>query len=119
MPGRPEPLRRFNSLHSTAVIAHEAIFDLHRAAVARGRGSAEAAALLQQSARIALDELPRLTTTARDLAAIVDESALDPDATELALSQLSGELERIHPEAARLLMRQRQIAGRLREMIGE
>jgi hypothetical protein len=119
MPERPAPVERLDSLHSTATIAHEAIFDLHRELVARGRGTAEAAALLDESARIALRGLPRLTATARDLAASLDEeSVLDPDAEGLRLSQLAVEIERIYPEAMRLLGRQRQIAARLREMVG-
>ncbi len=118
MPERPAPIQRLDSLHSIAVIAHEAIFDLHREVVARGRGS-EATPLLHESAHITLDRLPRLTATARSLAGTLDEQiVLDPEEAGRTRNQLADEIERIYPEAMRLLRHQRRLANRLGEMVG-
>ncbi len=118
MPERPAAIKRLDALFSASMIAHEAIFEMCRELIAKGRGSAEQARLLEESARITASELPRLAATARELAARwTEQSLLDPDAAKATLREFEAELGRIEPEAQALLERQRQIAVALRAML--
>jgi len=60
-------------------IAHEAIFDLHRRLVVRGRAGPDSAGLLAESARIATVSLPALARPLGRLATHWDEESLLDD----------------------------------------
>lgn len=118
MPERPRPIERLDSLFRASLIAHEAIFDLHRELVSIGRGTPRSNELLEESARLALRELPGLTARSRRLAGRWEEqSVLDPDASESTLLRLATELERIEPQVQGVVDRQREIAISLRSML--
>jgi hypothetical protein len=115
----PPELERLDSLLGGARIAHEAIFELRRELLAQGRGDAEHADLLTESAQIAVEELPSLTARARELSGKWHEqSLLDPEAAALTLGELGAELARLEPRARPLLQRQRQIAALFRGELG-
>lgn len=115
MTERPRALRDLDAYASTSVIAHEAVFGLHREVTMRGRANAQMRQLLHESADIALRELPRTTSEARRLAIHWDDqSVLDPGGADATLRALTAELERVAPRITRLLDRQREIAGELR-----
>ncbi len=67
MPQPDDPIKRLDALFSAAMIAHEAIFEMHRELIARDLGNAEQARLLEESAQIVTSKLPGLTATARRL----------------------------------------------------
>lgn len=118
MSKRPVAVDRLDALLSTSMIAHEAIFEMRRELIVRGRGSAEQTRLLGESSRIVVEKLPGLTAVARGLAGRwVEQTLLDPDAAEATLGEIATELELIEPEVEALLGRQRQIAARLRQML--
>ena len=120
MPERPAPLARLDSLLSSSVIAHEAIFDTRHELVSTGRGGAESDELLRESAAIARTQLPDTAAQARSLAKQWDEQGvLDPNAAAVTLRQLVAELKRIEPEIKGLVDRQREIAARLRSILDE
>lgn len=115
---RPAPIAEFDALLSASMIAHEAIFEMRRELIAGGRASPEQSLLLEESARIVTEELPRLTAANHELITKwIEQSLLDPDAAESTLAEFMAELERIKPEIDALLERQHQIATRLRELL--
>jgi hypothetical protein len=117
---RPAELRRLDALMASAMIAHEAIFDMSRELRAQGSMSAETEALLRESARIVTNVLPNMTATARRLASRWGERDLfEPSAVAATLREIETEMELISPEIEQLLARQRQIAGRLRDLLNE
>jgi hypothetical protein len=63
MPERPPAIKRLDSLLSTALIAHEAIFEMRRELIATDRATPEQARLLEESARIVTAELPSSSAT--------------------------------------------------------
>jgi hypothetical protein len=117
---RPAAIKRLDALFSASMIAHEAIFEICRELIAEGRGSAEQARQLEESARITTSELPTLATVARELAARwMEQSLLDPEVAKVTLGKFEAELVRVEPEAQMLLSRQHQIAVQLRAMLGD
>jgi len=104
------------------MIAHEAIFDISRELRAQGSMSAETEGLLKESAQIVTRVLPDLSSTARRLAGRWSELDLlepSPSTVEATLGEIEIEMERIGPEIEHLLIRQRQIAGRLGNLLKE
>jgi phage-related minor tail protein len=103
---------------STAMIAHEAIFEMRRELIAGDRASPEQARLLEESARIVTVELPGLSATARRLSAKWEEqSLLHPDGAGKTLEELEAEVARSELAVRPLLDRQREIAAQLRSML--
>jgi hypothetical protein len=91
--------------------------ELWRELIERDRGSTEQAQLLEESARIAMVELPGLSTSARQLSAKWrEQSLLDAKGAERTLAELESELARIETDAESLLDRQIEIAARLNSM---
>lgn len=118
MPERPPAIKRLDSLLSTAMIAHEAIFEMRRELIATDRAAPEQARLLEESARIVTAELPNLSANARRLSAQWGEqSLLDSEGAARTLDELEAELQRIEPSVLSLLNRQREIATQLRSML--
>jgi hypothetical protein len=118
MVDRPEALTRLDAFRTTTTIAHEAIFDLHRALVAAGQDDDRTRELLAESARIAVRDLPDLTAPARGMQERWDEqSLLDPARAGDTLRELEAELRRVEPSVRRLLDRQRQIARTLQSLL--
>lgn len=115
---RPYAIRRLDALFSAAMIAHEAIFEMRRELIADGRGNAEQARLLEESAQIVTGKLPGLTTRIRQLSdKWAEQSLLDPQRAKETLGEVEAEFEQIEPEVQLLLNRQREIAARLRSML--
>lgn len=115
---RPAGLRRLDALLASAMIAHEAIFDMSRELHAQESMSAETEELITESARIVTRELPSMSATARRLAGRWSErDLLAPSTVVATLREIEVEMERIGPEIEQLLSRQHRIAGRLRELL--
>lgn len=118
MPERPDAIKRLDALFSTAMIAHEAIFEMRRELIASDRGDTEQSRLLEESAQIVTGELPGLTARARQLSdKWGEQSLLHPEGAEETLGEVAAELRQIEPEAQALLNRQRQIAAQMRSML--
>jgi hypothetical protein len=116
---RPTELRRLDSLLASAMIAHEAIFEMSRRLREPGSVNVEAQGLLNESARIVTKTLPDVTSTVHGLAIQWSEqSLLEPVLAETTLQEIEREMERIGPEIEQFLTRQRRIAGRLRDLDG-
>ncbi len=100
------------------MIAHEAIFEMRRELIADGRGDAEQARLLEESAQIVTGKLPGLTARVRQHSGKwAKQSLLDPEGAKETLAEVEAELELVEPEVQSLLNRQREIAARLRSML--
>ncbi len=118
MPERPPAIKRLDSLLSAAMIAHEAIFEMHRKLIAADRANPEQGRLLEESARMVTVELSGLSANARQLSAQWSEqSVLDPEGAARTLAELEGELNRIELPVLTLHERQREIATQLRSML--
>jgi len=118
MAQRPESIKRLDSIFSASLIAHEAIFEMHRELVADQPSDRTIVDLLGESAQITVSRLPTAAAEARRLAARWDEqSVLEPDSADARLRDLEAELDRVVPELNALLDRQREIAFRLRSML--
>jgi hypothetical protein len=118
VPERPSATKQLDAFLGSAMIAHEAIFEMRRELIAGDRGHPEQARLLEESARIVIVDLPALTADARQLSTRWGEqSLLDPEAAEETAGELETELERIEAEVKSRLDRQREIAARLRAML--
>jgi len=119
MPEHPPPaIKRLDGLLGAAMIAHEAIFEMRRELITTDRANPEQARLLEESARIVTAELPGLSERARQLSAQWSEkSLLDPEGAARTLKGLEMELRRIEPSIQSRLVRQREIATRLRSML--
>ena len=76
MPDRPAAIKRLDGLFSTAMIAHEAIFEMRRELIASDRGNSEQARLLEESAQIVTGGLPGLLAAVRQLADEWSEQSL-------------------------------------------
>jgi hypothetical protein len=115
---RPAELRRLDILLASAMMAHEAIFEMSRRLRERGTVNVEAQGLVGESARIVTKALPDMTATVRGLAIRWSEqSLLEPVAAETTLREIEREMKRIGPEIEQFLTRQRRIAGRLRDLL--
>lgn len=115
---RLRPVERLDSLFSPSLIAHEAIFDLHRELVSVGRDTERSHELLEEAARVILRQLPELAEQPRNLAIRWEEqNVLDPGAADETLHEFAGELERVEPQVACVRDRQREIAASLRSML--
>lgn len=116
----PAELRRLDAFLASAMIAHEAIFDMTRELRAQGSMSAPTEDLLAESAQIVTMSLPNLTGTVRRLASRWGErDLLAPSAAAATIREIETELDRIGPEIEQLLARQRQIAAHLRSLLKE
>ncbi len=114
MNARSDPQVQLDRLFSTARIAHEAIFDLHGKLSALGAADEHTRELVGESAWIALEELPSVTSRARELAAVWDEQALlDPEQAGRTLEALRDELEQRRSDLNTLRSRHREIAAEL------
>jgi hypothetical protein len=99
MPDRPPAIKRLDSLLSAAMIAHEAIFEMHRELISADRANPERARLLEESARIVTVELSGLSAKARQLSTEWSEqSVLDPEGAAGTLEELEVELIRVEPQ---------------------
>ena len=117
MPEEQTAIQELNLLLQTATIAHESIFEIRRELIASDQGNPEQAQLLEESARIATIELPRLSAVARLLSAKWrDQALLDAEGAAETLAELKSELGRIRLEAESLLDRQLEIAARMDSM---
>lgn len=117
---RPRELRRLDALMASAMIAHEAIFEMSRELRAQGSVSEETEGLLRESAQIVTIVLPNMTATARRLGSRWSErDLLESSAAGATLREIETEMERIGPEIEQLLTRQRRIAGRLSDLLNE
>ena len=117
---RPTELRRLDALLASAMIAHEAIFDMSRELRAHGSMTADTEELLRESAQIVTKMLPNVTSTARQLAGRWSERDLLESSTVAAtLKEIEVEMERIGPEIEQFLARQHQIASHLRGLLKE
>jgi hypothetical protein len=115
MPDRPAAITRLNFLLAQATIVHEAIFDLHRRLLVRGRVGTDSAELVAESARIAIVRLPGLAVPLRELAARWDEeSLLDRQAADSTAQEIAARLAAVEPEMRSLLAHQSEIAAKLR-----
>lgn len=118
MSERPGPVGRIDLLFEAARIAHEASFELHRRLVILGSDDNYTRRLLEESARIALEELPAVTAQARQLAARWHEQSVrDPEAAPETLHELHAELQRLTPDLNRVRSRQREVARQLRSRV--
>ena len=114
MPERPEEVARLEALLGAILVAHEAVYDLHRRLVAAGI-TGRSQELLEESAQVALELVPQLAEDARRLfARWSEESVLDPERAESTAGLLAAEVHRIEPELRALLARQTEIARELR-----
>jgi hypothetical protein len=110
-------VQRLDAVFAAALIAHETVFSLHREAILRGVPDARTRPLVEESAHLALTDLPRFASKGRELQALWDEQAvLAPSEADDTLRRLESELVRIVPELERLLARQREIALELRSL---
>jgi hypothetical protein len=115
---RPAELRRLDALLASAMIAHEAIFDMSRVLREQGSIDVEVEGLLGESARIVTMELPDVTSTVHRLAdQWSEQSLLEPSAAATTMREIEREMERVRPDIEQRLVRQRQIAGRLRDLL--
>lgn len=120
MTERPERLARLNAYGDVAMIAHEAVWDLHQRLVARDLANERTRDLLTESARIATAEIPRALHNARRLATRwSEEDVLDPRAASRTLHALTEELDRVAPQLRQLRRRQNEIAAELRRLLDE
>lgn len=118
VPERPPATKQLDALLSSAMIAHEAIFEMRRELIAGDRGNPEQARLLEESARIVTVDLPGLTASARQLSVRwAEQSLLNPEAAKETAGELEAELGRIEAEVKSRFDRQREIAARLRAML--
>lgn len=118
MPEHPPAIKRLDSLHSAAMIAHEAIFEIHRKLIAADRSNPEQTRLLEESARIVTVELSGLSANARQLSTRWrEQSVLDPEGAARTLAGLEAELNRVESRFLPLHKRQRQIARQMRAML--
>jgi hypothetical protein len=97
MQERPAPLARLDSLLSSSVIAHEAIFDTRHELVSRGSGGTEPDELLRESALIARTRLPETAARARSLAKHWDEKSV-PDRAHGYACGGNSRVEYVSPE---------------------
>jgi hypothetical protein len=91
---RPAELRRLDALLASAMIAHEVIFEMSRELREQGSIGVEAEGLLRESAQIVTVKLPDRTSTVHG-------------------SRSSG----VNRASLSRLVRQRQIASRLRDLL--
>ncbi len=111
----PKPLARLDEIERTSFIAHETIYELRSAIVGRHGATPKTDALLAESARITLDEIPALTASLRRLGTKWHEQrVLAPEAANETAVELDRELERIQASVQARLDRQAAIAAELR-----
>jgi hypothetical protein len=92
---------------------------VHRLLLGRHHAQAESTALLAESAQIATAHVPRLIAPLKRPGARWDEeNLLDPTAADRTARELAAKLATLEPEIASLLARQREIAARLRDLLG-
>lgn len=113
----PEALRRLDVLLEAMFIAHEAIYDIHRALVSADRASPMSRSLLAESAQAVLQRASEASASSRGLASRWHEqSVLDPQAAEQTAVEFEGELARVEPFLRELLARESAIAAELRAL---
>jgi hypothetical protein len=104
---------------SNAGRAHERIFDLRRELRLQGVGGKEPDALLAESARGVIEELPRLMVRVRALLRRWSEAeVLWQEATASLQVEFRVEKERVLPEVEELRRRQERIEAELRALLG-
>lgn len=120
MADEENPTSAIDALLSATLIAHEAIADIQLELAAVGADSSESRGLVAESARITLQDGPRLSAEARRLASKWDEQRLlDSDRAALTMDQLRREVPRVELALRRSVDRQRQIALRLASLLRE
>ncbi|HET8862429.1 MAG TPA: hypothetical protein VFM94_04170 [Solirubrobacterales bacterium] len=114
----PESPSQIEGLLAAATIAHEAIFDLGRRLTEVGVAGAPTQALVDESARIAMIEMPGFATGARELRARWDEErVLDLPRAIQTRRELLREEKRIEPLMEASLDRLREIATAMRGLL--
>lgn len=115
---RPASLAQLDRFFAAATIAHEYIADLHRELVTLGQDSERTWELLNDSASVALSQIPELTIELRRLAIEwSDQQLLDPSRAEETLALIKVELNEIEPQLSASRERQNEIAAELRERV--
>jgi hypothetical protein len=116
----PDPLGRLRVVLEALAIAHETIYDLHRALVSAERATPASAELLTESARLVMQDAPKASAAAWGLASRWHEqTVLDPDAAERTAIALDEEVGRAELALRMLLGRVSAIAAELRALAAD
>lgn len=116
----PPPVIRLDGLLATTRIVHEAIYTLHAELISRSHGVARASDLLAEAARIALIDVPQLTSESRRLVRRWrEQSVLDPAGALHAIHDLAAALPRVEADIGRRIDRRRKIASDLKSLLDE
>lgn len=114
----PESPPQIEGLLAAATFAHEVIFDLSRRLAEAGVVDAQTQALVDESARVAVIEMPELTTGARVLRTRWNEERLlDLSSATQTRRELLREEKRIEPRMEASLDRLREIATAMRALL--
>jgi hypothetical protein len=118
MTDRPALLKQLDGYFAAARIAHEYAFDLHRELVELDAADNYTRELLRKSGAVALERMPALTDSLRDLERTwAEQELLDPPAAERTIERLEGNLAELAPELAALRAQQNQIVAELLDRI--
>jgi hypothetical protein len=110
----PQPIQRLDDLLAAATIAHEYVADAHRELVELQADDAHTRGLLQGSAAVILEEMPRLTREFREEEGAWDrQRLLDPQTAEQMLAVLASRIVRLEPTLEQLRARQDEIAAEM------
>lgn len=119
MDSPPDHIARLDRIFATARIAHESVYELHRRAALILPDDDRSDALLTESAKITLTELPSTLVAATELRARwAEQIVLDHPGADRTLKELQAELERTAPQVMDMLGRQRRIARALQALLG-
>jgi len=111
----PAALSRLDEIERTSFIAHETIYELRSVLVGRHLATPMTDALLAESARITLDEIPAITASLRRLGTRWHEQrVLAPETADETAADLDRELARIQSSVQGWLDRQAAIGAELR-----
>jgi hypothetical protein len=115
---RPGPLGILDGYFAAARIAYEYVFDLHRELVELDAADHHTRELLHESAAVALERMPELTSRLCGLEREwAEQELLDPLAAERTIERLDGEVSGLVPALAALRARQNQIVAELLDRI--
>jgi hypothetical protein len=114
----PDPVRRTDLYLTAAMLAHETVWELHKALATVGLNDDRTRELVRRSAEVATAEIPQALGEAFRLREEWSEQdLLDTSAAIETLRLLTAELERIEPEVACLRAEQNGIARDLRDLV--
>jgi hypothetical protein len=118
MSARPEPLAQLDSYFAAARIAHEYADDLHRELVELYVADGRTRELLHESAAIALERMPGLTSELHEMEREwAEQELMDPPAAERTVERLEGALAELVPALRTLRARQDQIIAELLDLV--